>query len=71
MGGKSKKDRAMYLTQPNTSRIDPDDELIAWQESQAEDLMKQAQNQSSHRCPSDMPPCPVCEQIYDDEDFNM
>ncbi len=57
----------MHMTQVNHIEIDPDDELRAWQEMQAEDAAKQAENQPFYRCPIDMPPCPICEQLYDAE----
>jgi hypothetical protein len=57
----------MHFTQVNQIDPDPDDELRGWHEMQAEDLQKQAENEPFHRCPIDMPPCPVCEEFYDNE----
>jgi len=48
-------------------RIDADDELRAWQEIQAEDAYEEFQNKSYHRCPSDIPPCPECQELDDIE----
>jgi hypothetical protein len=59
------------MTPLDTRESNPDDDLRGWQEAEAEDAMKQAQNLPFHLCPIDMPPCPICEQIYDDEDANM
>jgi hypothetical protein len=63
--------RGIDMTPLTINEPDPDAELAAWQEVQAEAATKQAANAIFHRCPSDMPPCPVCEELYDDESFYM
>lgn len=43
--------------------IDPDDELTAWHE------MQESHEPVRHRCPPDMPPCPQCEELIEEEQF--
>jgi hypothetical protein len=59
----------MHLIPLTTREADPDDELRAWYEIQAEIAAKHAEDDLSHRCPSDMPPCPECEELYDAETY--
>jgi hypothetical protein len=46
---------------------DPDAELQAWHEANAEDAHRQ-HLERRHRCPSNIPPCPVCQALNDEED---
>jgi len=52
--------------------MDADDELVAWQLANAEADGKLAiEKNRHHRCPPDMPPCPDCQQIDDDESKSL
>ncbi len=43
---------------------DPDEQLQAWHEAQG----ATPQHDSGHRCPSNVPPCPICQEKDDAED---
>lgn len=43
--------------------IDTDAELDAWYE------MQEPLGQEAHRCPSNQPPCPVCQERIDENDY--
>jgi len=47
---------------------DPDAQLDAWYEVQGADAHAEyLREQRTHRCPSDMPPCPECEARTEEE----
>lgn len=50
-----------------TPEIDVDAELSAWHEAQGPGALT---TPKVHRCPPDMPPCPNCEAIIEEEDWN-
>lgn len=47
---------------------DVDAERDAWHDVQA-DTMRREELTTYHRCPIDMPPCPDCQELDDDESF--
>ncbi len=50
--------------------VDPDAQLDAWHEVQGAALhAADLREQKTHRCPSDMPPCPECEERFAQEDW--
>ena len=52
------------------SRIDWDAELVAQQESCAiQREIESYPGEFYHRCSINFPPCPICQQLQDDEDF--
>lgn len=49
--------------------LNADEELDAWHLANAEAAgRRQAAEEAAHRCPPDMPPCPVCQARQEAED---
>lgn len=49
--------------------MDTDTELEMWWDVQAVQAARErSEEQRTHRCPPDMPPCPDCQAIDEDED---
>jgi hypothetical protein len=51
----------------NPKLFDVDAELDAWWDGQAVEAANYAAS-NPHRCPMDMPPCPDCQAIQEEED---
>lgn len=47
---------------------DPDCDREVWHDVQAAQAARDLATETRHRCPADMPACPVCQEIYDQED---
>lgn len=45
-----------------------DDQLDQWYDVQAVAAMMELAGRPRHRCPPDMPPCPDCQAIEEEED---